>query len=122
VSNAPEEPPGYKKYIPGGEKPMEQDARRRLIMTGCIVFVILIFLVPAIFGHGKVKSLSYSQLLKDASHHQVKTADVNSNSGVITGKLSNGVKYSTNGPITVIGSDITKLRTTDGVKVTFSNP
>ena len=108
--------------MPGGEKPMAPDARRRLLTVGAIVFVLLIFIVPSLFKSSSVKTLTYSTLLHDASDHKVKTADINTGTGVITGKLSNGHKYTTNGPSTVIGSDITKLRTTDGVSVKFSSP
>src|SRR5580698_3000059 len=108
--------------MPGGDKPMAPDARRRLLMAGAIVFVVLIFIVPSLFKSSSVKTLSYSTLLRDASHHKVKTADINTGTGVITGKLRNGHQYTTNGPSTVIGSDITKLRTTDGVSVKFSSP
>jgi cell division protease FtsH len=122
VSLTPEEPSGYKKYMPGGDKPMAPDARRRLLTIGAIVFVLGIFIIPALFKTTTVKSLTYSTLLRDASHHQVKSADINTGTGVITGKLSNGHLYTTNGPSTVIGSDITKMRTTDGVSVKFSSP
>jgi cell division protease FtsH len=122
VSNAPEEPSGYKKYVPGGDKPMAPDARRRLLMIGCIAFVFAIFIIPPLFGHKNVKTISYSRLLKDATHQKVDTAIVNSTSGVITGQLTNGTNYTTNGPTPLINSDITKLRTTDNVAVTFANP
>src|SRR5579863_9644455 len=122
MSIAPEEPTGYKKYMPGGEKPMAPDARRRVLIVGALIFVIGILIIPSLFNNKTVKTLSYSTLLRDASHHKVKTAVINTSSGVITGKLSNGTKYTTNGPSTVIGSDITKLRTTDDVAVKFSSP
>ena len=80
MSNAPEEPSGYKKYVPGGDKPMAPDARRRLLMIGCIAFVFAIFVIPPLFGHKVVKSISYSKLLRDASHQQVDTAVINSTS------------------------------------------
>jgi cell division protease FtsH len=101
---------------------MAPDARRRLLMVGAIIFVIGILIVPSLFKGSSVKTLSYSTLLKDASEHKVKTAIINTGSGVITGKLSNGHKYTTNGPSTVIGGDITKLRTTDKVSVKFATP
>jgi len=101
---------------------MAPDARRRLLMIGCIAFVFAIFIIPPLFAHKNVKTLSYSRLLKDAAHQKVDTAVINSSSGVITGQLTNGTNYTTNGPTTVINSDVTKLRTTDNVAVTFSNP
>ena len=118
----PEEPSGYKKYMPGGEKPMAPDARRRLLTIGAVAFVIGIFIIPSLFKHSVVKTISYSSLLRDASHQKVDTAVINTTSGVITGQLTNGVNYTSNGPSTPIAADITKLRTTDNVAVTFSNP
>src|SRR5665213_1510573 len=101
---------------------MAPDARRRLLMIGCIAFVFALFVIPPLFGHKVVKTITYSKLLHDASHQQVDTAVINSTSGVITGQLTNGINYTTNGPTTPINSDITKLRTTDNVAVSFANP
>src|SRR5579863_6025519 len=108
--------------MPGGEKPMAPDARRRLLTIGAIVFVIGIFIIPSLFSHKDVKTISYSTLLRDAAHQKVDTAVINSTSGVITGQLTSGVNYTSNGPTPIINSDITKLRTTDNVAVTFANP
>ena len=118
----PEEPSGYKKYMPGGDKPLAPDARRRLLTIGAIAFVIGIFVIPSLFTHKVVKSISYSTLLRDASHQGVVSATINTTSGVITGQLANGVNYTSNGPPVPIAADITKLRTTDNVAVTFANP
>ncbi|HUZ42627.1 MAG TPA: ATP-dependent zinc metalloprotease FtsH [Acidimicrobiales bacterium] len=122
MSNAPEEPQGYKKYVPGGEKPMAPDARRRLLTVVVIAFVVGIFIIPSLFSHKNVKTISYSTLLRDARHQQVDTAVINTSSGVITGQLTNGASYSSDGPIPVINTDITTLRTTDNVAVTFATP
>jgi cell division protease FtsH len=122
VSIAPEEPSGYKKYMPGGDKPMAPDARRRVLTIVAIIFVIGIFIIPSLFTHKDVKTISYSSLLRDAKHQKVDTAVINTTSGVITGQLTNGVNYSSQGPSPVIGNDITTLRTTDNVAVTFANP
>jgi cell division protease FtsH len=122
VSNAPEQPNNYKKYLPGGEQPMAPDARRRVLMSLGIVLLIGLVLATTILKPAHVKTISYSALLKDAAHHKVTNAVINTGTGNISGKLSDGTKYTTNGPTTVIGGDITKLRTTDNVKVTFSSP
>jgi len=122
VSNAPEQPNNYKKYLPGGEQPMAPDARRRVLMTLGVVLLIGLVLAATVLKPTHVKTISYSALLKDAAHHQVSNAVINTGTGNISGKLTNGTKYTTNGPTTVIGGDITKLRTTDNVKVTFSSP
>src|SRR5665213_3405129 len=101
---------------------MAPDARRRVLMSLGIVLLIGLVLATTVLKPAHVKTISYSALLKDAAHHKVTNAVINTGTGNISGKLSDGTKYSTNGPTTVIGGDITKLRTTDNVKVTFSSP
>jgi len=49
-------------------------------MIGCIAFVFAIFIIPPLFAHKNVKTLSYSRLLKDAAHQKVDTAVINSSS------------------------------------------
>src|SRR6202051_4335342 len=118
----PEEPSGYKKYMPGGDKPLAPDARRRLLTIGAIAFVVGIFVIPSLFTHKAVKTVSYSTLLRDARQQEVVSASINSTTGVISCQLTNGTNYSSNGPTPVINSDITTLRTSDNVSVTFANP
>src|SRR5580658_6333232 len=108
--------------MPGGDKPMAPDARRRVFTIAAIIFVVGIFIIPSLFTHKDVKTISYSSLLRDAKHQKVDTAVINTTSGVITGQLTSGVNYTSQGPSPVIGNDITALRTTDNVAVTFSSP
>src|ERR1039458_5318492 len=118
----PEEPSGYKKYMPGGDKPLAPDARRRLLTIGAIAFVVGIFVIPSLFTHKVVKTVSYSTLLRDARQQEVVSASINSTTGVITGQLTNGTNYTSNGPTPVINRDITTLRPPDKMSVTFANP
>jgi cell division protease FtsH len=122
VSTAPEEKNGFKRLLPGGDKPMAPEARRRILTIAIVAFVLGILIIPSLFSSKTVKTLSYSTLLRDARHQGVATAIINSNSGVISGQLANGTNYTTNGPVPVITADITTLRTTDNVTVTFANP
>src|ERR1700689_3574487 len=108
--------------MPGGDKPMAPDARRRVLTIAAIIFVVGIFIIPSLFTHKDVKTISYSSLLRDAKHQKVDTAVINTTSGIITGQLTSGVNYTSQGPSPVIGNDITALRTTDNVAVTFANP
>ena len=91
MSIAPEEPSGYKKYMPGGDKPMAPDARRRVLTIAAIIFVVGIFIIPSLFTRKDVKTISYSSLLRDAKHQKVDTAVINTTSGVITGQLTAAV-------------------------------
>ena len=58
---------GRKRYLPGPDKPMAPDTRRRAITIVLVVFVLGLLFIPSLF-HGKtVKTLSYSALLHDAA-------------------------------------------------------
>jgi cell division protease FtsH len=122
VSSLPPEKNGLKKYLPGGngDKPMAPESRRRILTIAIVAFILGIVVIPSLFNSKSTTTLSYSKLLSDAHLQQVNTAMVNSGSGVISGQLSNGTNYSTNGPVPVINADITTLRTTDNVTVTFA--
>ena len=108
--------------MPGGDKPMAPDSRRRLLWIAVVLFILGIFVIQSFLTNKTVKTLSYSTLLHDASNQQVATATINSNSGVITGQLADGTNYTTNGPVPVIAADIKTLRTTDAVTVNFASP
>jgi cell division protease FtsH len=122
VSSLPPEKNGLKKYLPGGngDKPMAPESRRRILTISIVAFILGIVVIPSLFNSKSTTTLSYSKLLADAHLQQVNTAMVNSGSGVISGQLSNGTNYTTNGPVPVINADITSLRTTDNVTVTFA--
>ena len=107
--------------MPGanGDKPMAPESRRRILTIAIIAFILGIVVIPSLFNSKATTTLSYSKLLSDAHLQQVNTALVNSGSGVISGQLSNGTNYTTNGPVPVINADITTLRTTDNVTITF---
>jgi cell division protease FtsH len=121
VSTPPDDKPGYKKYLPGGDKPMAPESRRRLVTIGIIAFVIGILVIQSFYSTKSVKTLSYSKLLHDAQHSDVISASINNSSGVITGQLANGTNYTVNGPVPVIANDV-KLLNADSVSVTFANP
>jgi cell division protease FtsH len=100
---------------------MAPQARRRMITIGVVAFIIGILIINSVFSHKTVKAVSYSTLLHDASSQKVISASIDNSSGVITGQLSNGVNFSTNGPLPALSSEVNALRT-DNVQVTFANP
>ena len=118
----PQDKNSFKRLLPGGDKPLPPESRRRLVTIMAILFVVGIIVINSLFTTKTVKTLSYSTLLRDARHQKVNTAVINSNTGVITGQLTNGTNYTTNGPVPVSNADITTLRTTDNVSVTFATP
>ena len=120
VSTAPDEKPSYKKYVPGGDTPMPPEARRRILIIAVVAFLIGILVIPSLFSTKTVKTISYSTLIHDARHGGVISASINNNNGVISGQLTNGTNYSSNGPIPAIADEVNTLRT-NNVNVTFAN-
>jgi cell division protease FtsH len=100
---------------------MPPQARRRWIIIVLIAFVVGLLFISN-FSHQTVKTLTYSRLLHDAkTKNGVLSATINNESGVITGQLSNGTNFSTNGPLPVFSQEANTLRN-DNVSVTFANP
>jgi len=121
VSDAPNDQNGLKRYLPGGEKPMAPQARRRVITVAIIAFVLGILVINSLFSHSNVKTISYSLLIRDARTSKVISASINNSNGVITGQLSNGINYSSNGPVPALAEEVNTLRN-NNVSVTFVNP
>jgi cell division protease FtsH len=121
VAEPPNDPNGFKKFLPGGEKPMPPQARRRMITIVVVAFIIGILVINSLFQHTNVKSLTYSVLLNDAHGNRVNSASINNSNGVITGTLDNGTSYSVNGPYPALATEVTTLKS-DNVSVTFANP
>jgi cell division protease FtsH len=121
VAEAQNDQNGFKKFLPGGEKPMAPQARRRMITVVVIAFIIGILVINSLFEHQNVKTLSYSKFLNEARANSVNTAAINNSSGVISGTLDNGTNYTVNGPVPALSSEVTTLKS-DNVTVTFANP
>ena len=117
----PPEQNNWRKYLPGGPSPMPPDARRRLFTFAAIFFVLGIILIPSLFSGKNVKSVNYSNLLTYAKEQKVVSASINNTSGVITGQLSDGTNYTTNGPAPALSDEVSLLRA-DNVSVIFANP
>ncbi|MGH9020098.1 MAG: ATP-dependent zinc metalloprotease FtsH [Acidimicrobiales bacterium] len=115
----PSDKPGTRRGLPGAG-PATPESRRRLVTIAIILFVLGILFIPSLFSNKNVKTLSYSDLLRDARAQQVVSASINNGSGVITGKLTNGTTYTVNGPTPALSDEVNSLRT-NHVKVTFAN-
>ena len=117
---APEEN-NWRKYVPGGPTPMPPENRRRVVIFAVVLFLVGFLVISSLFPSKSVKSVSYSNLLIYAKGQKVVSASINNNSGIITGQLSDGTNYSTNGPVPVLSDEVTTLRN-ENVSVTFANP
>jgi hypothetical protein len=60
VSTPPNEKSSFKKFMPGGDKPMAPEARRRLITIAIVAFVLGLLIIPSLFSNKTVKTISYS--------------------------------------------------------------
>ena len=109
-----------KQMMSSGSKPPTSQSRMRTF--GLIGALLLGFLLVSHYvNKPETKTLSYSSLLRLASHNQVDTANINNLTGVISGQLMSRVNYTVNGPIPTLSSEVTSLKD-NGVAVTFVNP
>ena len=107
--------------MPSFKRPVTPDSRRRMITIALVLFVLGILLIPSLFSHKSVKTISYSTLIHDARKQEVVSGSISNASGIITGQLSDGTNYSSNGPVPVLSNEVNLLRT-NNVNVTFANP
>lgn len=104
------------KILPNGP-----DQSWRWIVLVLVTLLAAAFVYASVFTPQTTKQLSYNTFLQDAKAKQVSTAQVDNNTGKITGKLTDGTSYSVNGPLPYITSDITQLRS-EGVNISFYTP
>ncbi|MHB8379903.1 MAG: ATP-dependent zinc metalloprotease FtsH [Acidimicrobiales bacterium] len=124
MADAPNDPSnsnGLKKFLPGGEKPMAPQVRRRVVTIAIIAFVLGVLVIPNLFTNKQIKIVAYSALIQDAKSHKVLSAVISTSTGVITGQLSNGANYSSNGPVPALSNEVSTL-SANNVMVTFATP
>jgi len=92
-----------------------------MITIAIIAFILGILVINSLFSHSNVKTVTYSSLIRDARSQKVISASINNSNGVITGQLSNGTNYTSNGPVPALAEEVNTLRT-ENVIVTFVNP
>jgi cell division protease FtsH len=97
------------------------DQTWRLVAIVMLGVVVALVIATSLFAPRPGTSISYSAFLHDASSHQVATAQVDNNTGQISGTLSNGSTYSLTGPMPLSNKVITSLEG-DGVHLSFSTP
>ena len=100
---------------------MAPQARRRIIMIAVIAFILGVLIIPSLFSNKNVKTITYSTLIRDARNQTVISASINNSNGVITGQLSDGTNFTSNGPTPALSAEVSTLRT-NNVNVTFANP
>ena len=86
-----------------------------------VVAVLAVLIVPSLLNKPPVNSLTYNRFLSEVQSGQVKNATVDNLTGVITGTLSDGAKYTVNGPLSAPDSEVTALKPL-GSNATFVTP
>ena len=77
-------------------------------------------MLPSFVNTKNVKTLTYSQLLRDARAQKVMSATINNGTGVVTGQLADGTNYSVSGPVPALATEVDVLRS-NNVNVNFAN-
>ncbi|MGA2304846.1 MAG: ATP-dependent zinc metalloprotease FtsH [Acidimicrobiales bacterium] len=101
---------------PSGGPPQGQNWRWLWLVA--VIGVIAILLAVGSLKSSTAKSLSYTTFLQNVKAGQVSTAQISNQTGVIDGKLKDGVSYQVQGPSPSLPNDVTEMRN-DGVSVSF---
>ena len=100
---------------------MAPQVRRRIVTIAIIAFVFGVLVIPNLFSNKQIKTVAYSALIQDAQSHKVLSAVISTSTGVITGQLSNGTNYTSNGPVPALSNEVSTL-SSNNVMVTFATP
>jgi cell division protease FtsH len=103
--SGPSSPNGSDQDSPG------QNRNRIILSVAVLIVVLVVLFVPNLIQKANTSQINYNTFLTKVSDKQVKTATVDTNTGVITGTLTDNSKYTANGPNPVIDSEQSALKT-----------
>jgi cell division protease FtsH len=129
MSNLPPPPPPGSGSGNGGFSPDKKSGRNplrsgpnipkwALWLLGSLLITALLFSSRLTT---KPASIPYSDFMKRVEQGSVKSVKVANESGVITGELNNGEKFTSAGPLTVLSPDAEKIRASKA-ELTFTSP
>jgi cell division protease FtsH len=129
MSNLPPPPPPGSGSGNGGFSPDKKSGRNPLRSGPNIpkwaLYLLGSLLLTAVLFSSRLtptqKPIPYSDFMQRVDAGQVKKAKVANESGVISGELTNGDKFTSAGPLTVIEGDAQKIRD-KGAELIFSSP
>jgi cell division protease FtsH len=84
-----------------------------------VIGIIAILLALGSLKSNNAKSISYTTYMQDVKAGTVSKAQINNDTGQITGKLKDHVSYQVQGPSPSLSSDVTEMRD-NGVQVSFN--
>ncbi len=124
----PDLPPG--PPLPGGGGPGQSgpngpipNRNWRVIGMVIVVAFLAILVLPGLLHRSNATSVDYGTFMKDVTSKQVSSASVDNATGVITGTLSNGTKYTVNGPYPLLNGEYKTIESdVKSVGYTTSSP
>ena len=93
-----------------GQSPAGQNKNRIILSVVVMLVIVAVLIVPSLVQKANTSQITYNTLLTKLSDKQVSTATVDQSSGVITGTLNDGTKYTANGPNPVTDSELAALK------------
>src|SRR5487761_801819 len=97
------------------------DQSWRWVFALLIVAVFAVVIIPPLLSKPSVQQINYPAYLKKVEAKQVNSATIDNTTGIITGSLKNGQKYSVNGPDPAFAGDVTTMKA-DIPSVKFTTP
>ncbi len=95
--------------------------RGRWLLGIVILVIIAVIVINYLDKPSTTKSLPYATFISTVKAHDVKSATINNATGVVTGELKDGTKYTVNGPVPYLSSEISAIKS-NGVNYGFVTP
>ena len=93
-----------------GQPPAGQNRNRIILSVVVMLVIVAVLIVPSLVQKANTSQITYNTFLTKVSDKQVSTATVDQSTGVITGTLTDGTKYTANGPNPVTDSELQALK------------
>ena len=107
---------------PGGQLSSGGDQSWRWVFALLILAVIAMLIIPPLLSKSTVKQITYKNFMQqEVEQHKVSSITVDNNTGIITGSLTDGEKYSVNGPDPSLDADVQTMKK-DVPSVKFNTP
>ncbi len=103
-----------------GTTPPTGDRSWKFVLVAVIVLLIVFLSVPSLLSKPSATSIGWGQFMQKVDAKQVATAQIDNTTGIVTGKLTSGESYTTDGPHPTLDNEAAPMQA-NGVAVTFEN-